>query len=314
MAVLLRQDVRDVLLRHRVRNVATTVEARRSRVVLPRPPPEPLEPLEARHEHEHDADTRQVAEIGPEQHLVLDERLAGGEQAVALPVASRRPSAAARGRVHDLDPSARGRSVLEPPLEPVEPQLEPAAEHALRRVPGAAGGRRCRSPRARAAEPGPARSTFRPSARSSSARVPVSRSTTARVPPASSTIRSRLSPAAPRGCRSARTRRPRQRELLPGDLVARRRPFGGPAEEEAERDETLALVARSGRSSRAGRRAPRPAGRAAAAAARAATTSPSTVSSHSPRRSERSTKSRRLRIRKRPLPASTRRSPAGRGT
>ena len=70
-------------------------------------------------------------------------------------------------------------------------------------------------------------------------------STTARVPPASSTParRCRRRPAARRRGRDA------ERELLPCDLVARRRPLGRRAEEEAERDEPLAAAAAGASSS-----------------------------------------------------------------
>ena len=86
---------------------------------------------------------------------------------------------------------------------------------------------------------GPATRTLRPPV-DSSLRMPVSRSTAARVPPASSTP-SRVGRVARRAVRRGFV--DGRLELLPGDLVPRRRPLGRLAQEEPERDRPLALAA-----------------------------------------------------------------------
>ena len=300
--VLLRKDVRHVLVGHGAPKGADDRRGETVGIVLPRAAAEPLEPLEPRREQEHDADPRQVAEVGAEADVVLDEQRARLEHAVALPVDGVVPPIAARHGVHDVDCAGHRPDRLEAMHDAVETQLEPAPEHA-----GASTGQQpeavvvgCRPPQLQhraGMQDVPCRP--RPA---SSASVPVVVSMTARVPPLSSVITPSASTGRTRDTLRARgARRDGSGELLPCHLVACRRPRRRPSEEEAERDEPLAAArgaqveANVERSARLARRA--------TAACRGARAAPSTVSSHSPLRSVRSAKSRRLWIRNRRPPS-----------
>ena len=283
VAVLLREDVRHVLVRRPCsRKRPTTVDGAPVGVALPRPAARTTRaargPARARARRR----PRQVAELAARADLVLDEQRARGEQAVALPVERRRPSAPRpEPRCDDLDRRRVARTDSSCCSIRSRPSSSQRASTPLRPLAAAAAARRCRS-RARqswSARPGdedvpPVAARAREHA-GRRGRRPRARGRLEHDRPASRS-------AAPPGAPGAPA--PRQRELLPRDLVARRRPLGRAAEEEAERDESLAGGVRRGR---ARRRAPRPARRAARGSARAATTSPSTVSSHSPRRSSR---------------------------
>ena len=198
-------------------------------VALPRPEPEPLELLEPRREHEHDADARQVAQVAAEPTSFSTSRPPRGEQAVGSDGGARRPSA--RGPRRDgrpRSPSAARRAPTRPAARPGRGRARASAES----TPARSRSGSSRSPSLSVAarqswSAGPATQDVaavdaraRPARRSRGRRPPGCR-------PASSTIARRLGrqrrdvrPAA-RGAG-----RERQRELLPGDLVAGGRPLG----------------------------------------------------------------------------------------
>src|SRR5205807_3291214 len=84
--VLLREDVRDVLLGDGALPAADDRRGEPVGVALPRTGADPFEPLEAGRERQDDADARQVAELRTDADLVLDEDPAVVEGADRLPV------------------------------------------------------------------------------------------------------------------------------------------------------------------------------------------------------------------------------------
>ena len=128
VAVLLREDVGHVLVGDGAAEAADDRGCPPIRVALERPTSEPFELLELRRQHQHDADAWKVAQVGAEPHLVLDQQGTGGEQTMALPVEHVVPTPAARPLVHHVDTAADDVDRLHPQLDPVEPELEPAAE------------------------------------------------------------------------------------------------------------------------------------------------------------------------------------------
>ena len=156
----------------------------------------------------------------PSSHVVLDEQLARREQAVALPVDGVVPPTAAgcrcttstgRGARGSTRAGARGGRVRARASAGARPSCA-SGQQPQAVVVGRA--------RARAAASGPAKRTFRPST-AELRRAPVPGRSRPRVPPASSDARRRGRAARDAPGRGARRR---QRELLPGDLVAGRRP------------------------------------------------------------------------------------------
>ena len=215
------------------------------RVVVPRPAAEPLEPLEAGPEDEHDADAGQIAEIGAETDVVLDEQRRPTRAAGSADGGRRRPSD--RGPDAACTTSTRaGRCPdrLEAVLEAVEAELEPAPEHArlaIGQQPQAVVVGR----RAPELETGPAEEGVPAAAPAELRERPGRRDR--RRPRASALEHDRAVrlDVAARDAPARATRRPRrQRELLPRDLVAGRCPVGRAAEEEAEGDEPLSAAAR----------------------------------------------------------------------
>ena len=223
VAVLLREDVRHVLVRDGALEAADDAGGEPVGVILPRAAAVPLEPLEPGPQRHDDADAWEVAQLAADTHLVLDEHVSRVEDVIAVEVHRVVPLPAPRDAVHELEARLRRTRRFEALLEAVEAELEPAREHAraaLRQQPQAVVvGRRAPELQARTVHDHVA---------------PVHRELgeDALLPAHAAHPRraARDAPARPRG----------YRELLPGDLVTRRCPLGRRAQEEAEGDEALA--------------------------------------------------------------------------
>ena len=275
MAVLLREDVRHVLLGDGALEAADDRRGEPVGVALPRAAPVPRRRARGRARRASPTPMRGTSRRPRASSTTFSTtQLAGGEQPVAVTVRDEPWRRCARRST--ARPSTRAE--LEDELEPVEAELEPARQDAAAPAPAPGAGRRCRWGRARAEGCGPSTRTLRPPSAELAPARRVSRSTTR-------ADRAGLEHAV--GARAARPRpdaRRRRRRRQRSCCQATSCPAG--AQSVASRRKKRNVTKRSPSAARqverdverlARRR------RAAPAAGRAAPASPSTVSSHSPR-------------------------------
>ena len=210
LAVLLRKDVRHVLLGHRALEAADDRRGEPVGVVLPRAPAVPLE--RARGRAGGRARPRCAADREPGARAPRRSRRPARPTRAGGSAAGGASQRRARSRVHDLDACRRARQDSSESSSRSSPSSSQRG-----RTPSCAPGTSRRPSLSVAARQscsrGPRRATFRPSARELGER-PVARSNDARVPPASSTTpsldgRARAGPrrgAAATAARAAPTR------------------------------------------------------------------------------------------------------------